>query len=236
MQTSMNVKLLAYTPEPEKVVAMAARLCYKKISIDELKKEIDSMTKDDIAKQIDTVIRSGHLSVAEHASFTFGIEGVSRALTHQLVRHRIASYSQQSQRYVDGKNFNYILPPSIAASEEKKKIFNEFIESVPYEELYDPSAVPKEDARFVLPNAAETKIIMTMNARSLYNFFDHRCCARAQWEIREMANRMLELVKGVAPSLFAYAGPFCISQRQCREKQTCGKYKTIRGSRWLWEE
>ncbi len=234
METSLNVKLLAYTPEPDKVVAMAAKLCYKNLSIDALEKEVNSMTQAELEKQISNVIKAGHHSVTEHVCFTFGVEGVSRAMTHQLVRHRIASYSQQSQRYVNANDFNYITPPDIAKDYEKKKLFEDLIKSVPYKELSD-SGIANEDARFVLPNAAETKIIVTMNTRSLYNFFEHRCCNRAQWEIRALADKMLELVKGVAPILFKDAGAFCVSQKQCHERQTCGKYKTIPGARWLWE-
>ena len=235
METSLNVKLLAHTPNPDKVVAMAAKLCYKNLNIDELQNEVDSMTPEEIEKQVGNVIKAGHFSVTEHVCFTFGIEGVSRALTHQLVRHRIASYSHQSQRYVNANDFDYITPPSIAKDPEKKKMFEKLIKSVPYKDLSD-AGIANEDARFTLPNAAETKIVVTMNTRSLYNFFEHRCCTRAQWEIRALADKMLEIVKEAAPILFKDAGAFCVSQKQCHERETCGKYKNIPGSRWMWAD
>ncbi|MEM7819311.1 MAG: FAD-dependent thymidylate synthase [Candidatus Aenigmatarchaeota archaeon] len=228
MEAGMKVKLLAYTPNPEKICGIAARLCYKNIkTIDELEKNI---TEDEIKKSLDACLKSGHHSVIEHASFTFGIEGVSRALTHQLVRHRIASYSQQSQRYVDKKNFEYIIPPSIKANKKLKEKFENFMKNIPYEEFLE---VPKEDARFVLPNACDTKIIVTMNARSLYNFFKLRCCTHAQWEIRMLANKMLELVKEIAPNLFKYAGPSCVFEKICREKEPCPRLQK-EGAIHLW--
>lgn len=165
----------------------------------------------------------------EHLSFTFGIEGVSRTLTHQLVRHRIASYSQKSQRYVNEKEFEYITPPSIQANDEALGCYEAVMKMLnnAYGKLVD-LGIPKEDARYVLPNACETKIIVTMNARSLFNFFNHRCCMRAQWEIRQMAYQMLKLVKEVAPETFKKAGASCDTLGYCVEgNMSCGRYSTL---------
>ena len=174
------------------------------------------------------LVELGHFSPFEHVSFTFGIEGVSRALTHQLVRHRVASYSQQSQRYVDASDFSYITPPEIKkdkdAYEKFKKIMNGLNES--YAELL--KIAPKEDARYILPNAAETRIIVTMNARELLYFFRMRCCNRAQWEIREMAIEMLKLAKKAAPLIFEDAGPACVKGSCSEGKMTCGKATEVR--------
>jgi len=229
-ESRMKVALLAHTPEPEKICAIAARLCYKNINIEEAAKDI---TPEEIKRSLDTCLRAGHMSVIEHANFTFGIEGVSRALTHQLVRHRIASYSQQSQRYVDSSNLAYIMPPSIKGNPENEEKFRNFMESLPYEGL--AKSVPKEDARFVMPNASETKIIMTINARSLYNLFELRLCTHAQWEIRMLAQKMLELVRSAAPLLFKYAGPPCAYRGICREKSPCPMLQAY-GARHAWAE
>ncbi|HPX60645.1 MAG TPA: FAD-dependent thymidylate synthase [Deltaproteobacteria bacterium] len=215
----MNVELLQYTPEPEKTVALAARLCYSPVSIGRLQEKLEST---DIEAFLDKIMSLGHQSVLEHVSFTFGLEGISRVTTHQLVRHRIASFSQQSQRYVSHKEeYTSIMPDSIAENEEARQIFAFMSETVhkAYAQLVD-MGIPAEDARYILPNAAETKIIMTMNARELLHFFNLRCCRRAQWEIREMGIEMLRQVKKVAPVIFRDAGPGCISN-PCPEGQFC---------------
>ena len=195
----------------------------------------------------------GHESPIEHVSFTFGVEGISRACSHQLVRHRIASYSQKSQRYVNEDSFEYIIPPEVEAIPEAKEEFIRQMEAIDkgYKQLADlltqkhteafmaeghdeKTALSKakkkaiEDARFLLPNACETKSVVTMNARSLMNFFRHRCCNRAQWEIKEVADQMLALVKEVAPNLFKNAGPSCIAGGCPEGKMTCGKIKQVR--------
>jgi thymidylate synthase (FAD) len=205
----MKVSLIKYTDEPERTVATAARLCYSSVGMDELK---EKLTQEQIEKLVRLVIKSGHHSTVEHISFTFGIEGVSRALTHQLVRHRLASYSQQSQRYVKfGENFEYITPPSIADDRVSKEKFDKLISDIHnlYKEFLE-RGIEAEDARYILPNATETKIIVTMNGRELLHFFELRCCNRAQWEIREMAIKMLKMVKKVAPVVFENAGPACL--------------------------
>jgi len=239
---ALKVKLIEYTPNPEKVIAAAAKLCYSAVGIDELEKKLD----DESAKKfLDMLMSYRHESPIEHVSFTFAIEGVSRSLSHQLVRHRIASYSQQSQRYVRLKQFDYIVPPEIEKDEEAKKIFVNAMENsqkaydkLTYilkekylkDEIESISAEKKaiEDARYVFPNACETKVIFTMNARTLVNFFNHRCCNRAQWEIRNLANRMLKLVKEVAPILFKYCGPSCVNGTCPEGKITCGKIEEVR--------
>lgn len=222
MEKKLNVRLISHTPEPELTVATAAHMCYAGVSIEDLKKKVDRAYAK---KLIEKLIESGHWSVLEHTSFTFGIEGVSRSLTHQLVRHRVASYSQQSQRYVDEKEFNYVVPAKIKDNKETYKKFMEIIKQSQkaYSDLLKES-IPKEDARFVLPNAAETRIIVTMNARSLLNFFERRCCTRAQWEIRELANEMLKQVKEVAPTIFENAGAICERLGYCPEHKSCGRY------------
>ncbi len=224
----MKVVLLQYTPDPERTVALAARLCYSPAGIDELKEKLSSA---DITRFLEKIMSLGHQSVLEHASFTFGIEGISRAASHQLVRHRLASYSQQSQRYVafGGDGFPAVLPDSIAASPARRASFERAMEvcAAAYRELVD-DGVPAEDARFVLPNAAETKIIVTMNARELLHFFALRCCERAQWEIRALACEMLFLVKGKAPVIFRDAGPECLTGACPEGSMTCGRTAAVR--------
>lgn len=285
----MKVKLISHTPEPEKIVTSAAKLCYSPVGINEIQKGLD---EEKINNFINMLMGMGHESPIEHVSFTFAIEGVSRSLTHQLVRHRIASYSQQSQRYVRENQFEYIAPPEIKNNKRARKIFIEHMEAsqkayddiiielmfekmkennkydkwckevAEYTEIDDgdgawcidisykdmcsgedssvllgyfdmfkesfPNEYRKiekraiENARYVLPNATETKIILTMNARSLLNFFNLRCCNRAQDEIRELADRMLIECKKVAPTLFKYAGASCMFDNCPEGKMSCG--------------
>ena len=216
----MIVELLKYTNEPEKTCAIAGRLCYSDVGIEELKEQLTQEKIEDILKKI---IKSGHLSVWEHVSFSFGIEGVSRALLAQLTRHRIASFSVQSQRYVKfNKGVNFIIPPTIAKDENLSAKYNEFLKlSQQYYNEFLQAGIPAEDARYVLPNASATKIVLTMNARELRHFFALRCCNRAQWEIRDMACRMLKIAKKVAPVLFDDAGPNCV-KGVCSEMKPCG--------------
>ncbi len=219
----MQVKLLNWTPEPENTVAAAARLCYSNASVAEL---VDKMQGAEAKKLIEKLVEMGHLSPLEHASFTFGIQEVSRALTHQLVRHRIASYSQKSQRYVKEDNFNFVIPPSIADNPTARQEYLRIMEKIrrAYSQL--AAVADKEDARYVLPNACHTSIIVTMNCRSLLNFFEHRCCSRAQWEIRQLAWQMLALVKEQAPALFARAGARCDIDGTCPEgAKSCGRWQ-----------
>lgn len=222
----MQVKLVRHTPEPERTVAMSARLCYSPIGAAQLEEKISD---EQAAKLVRKLVSMGHFSTLEHVTFTFAIEGVSRVLTHQLVRHRIASYSQQSQRYVKEHDFETILPGTIAKNPEAKEKFTKLM--VEIQDLYNEfteMGIPAEDARYILPNAAETKIVCTFNARSLLNFFSLRCCTRAQWEIRMLANKMLEECKKVAPVIFENAGSTCISQGVCHEgEMSCGRLQAI---------
>lgn len=219
----MKVTLITHTPEPEKVIASAAKLCYSSSDIETL---MNGLTTEKIESFIKKLTDLGHQSPLEHCTFTFGVEGVSRALSHQLVRHRIASYSQKSQRYVKEDQFEYIIPPSIADNKADVLVFKDFMEYC--QQAYDyfiDNGIPAEDARFVLPNACETKIIITMNIRALLHFFEERCCERAQWEIRKMADMMLDICKEIAPNIFAKAGASCV-RGKCKEgKMCCGNPK-----------
>ena len=246
----MKVELLAYTPSPVKTVAAAAKLCYSPSSIETIR---DGLTDEKASGFVQMLAEIGHESPIEHASFTFGIEGVSRSLLAQITRHRIASYSVQSQRYVREAQFEYVLPPAIAADPEAKALFEADMAraqadydaladrlSAKYKAEYLAAGVEEkkaardaekkaiEDARFVLPNACATKMIVTMNARSLYNFFSHRCCNRAQWEIRDLATEMLRLCREVAPELFSKAGPPCLRGACPEGKMTCGRAAKVR--------
>jgi thymidylate synthase (FAD) len=218
----MNVKLLGYTSSPEKLPAMAAILTHSKIKPENL----DKTPKKEQSAVLEQVLKLGHTSVIEHTSFTFAISDVSRSLTHQLVRHRIASYSQQSQRYVNLNEPNYVIPPSIGKNKKMKKAYEETMGVIwaHYNKLLGLK-IPAEDARYVLPNATCTNIMVTMNARSLLNFFELRCCLHAQWEIRMLANKMLQEVKKAAPLIFRNAGPSCKTKQICPEKKkTCPLY------------
>lgn len=223
----MNIELLQHTHEPERAVALAARLCYSPSGLSELMERVEA---GDIVTFINKIMTLGHHSVLEHASFTFGVEGISRVTSHQLVRHRVASYSQQSQRYVSHvERFDAVMPPSIAANEEAKRIFDFTVGVVhqAYKQLSE-MGVAAEDARYLLPNATETKIILTMNARELLHFFRLRCCERAQWEIRAMAVGMLRLAKQVAPTIFRDAGPGCVSGPCPEGEFCCGRTSEVR--------
>jgi len=221
--------LLRYTPDPERAVAVAARVCYSPLPVTRLEEEL---TDDDIGRLIEFLGRAGHTSTFEHASFTFGLEG-SRAALNQLVRHRIASYSQQSQRYTRVGALEYVTPPSVEGNDEATEIFRAAIDHSQdaYARLLK-LGLPREDARYILPVGALSRIVATYNARSLHNLFALRCCERAQWEIRNLAREMLALVRDVAPRLFAQAGPPCETHGICREgEMTCGRLAAIRGRR-----
>jgi thymidylate synthase (FAD) len=222
----MKIELLTYTPEPELVVAAAARLCYSNSSIGALLEKSRSEREAFLRK----ITSLGHLSVLEHVSFTFGVEGISRACSHQLVRHRLASYSQQSQRYVSQRErFTAVTPTSIADHAELNQRYQQLLDEIHgfYAEMLD-AGIPAEDARFILPNAATTKILVTMNGRELLHFFALRCCRRAQWEIQLLAKEMLKLVRPLAPILFAKAGPGCVAGACPEGAMTCGAHKEVR--------
>ncbi len=245
-----KVYLLAHTPNPEHTVASAAKLCYSSSKVSDL---AENLTESQAASFVDMLSEIGHESPIEHASFTFGIEGVSRSLLAQITRHRMASFSVKSQRYVREGSFEYITPPEIACEPEALAIYEEimaedqkrydklteilkskhkanFMAEGKDEKTADRLAEKKaiEDARFVLPNSCETQMVMTMNARSLMNFFRIRCCKRAQWEIQEIANQMLALVSAVAPNLFKNAGPSCLKGKCSEGKMSCGKPEEVR--------
>ncbi len=217
----MQVELLYHTPDPERAIATAARLCYAPVGAAEL---METMPDDKVHNVLRTVLSSGHLSTLEHASYTFAVDGVSRALTHQLVRHRLASYNQQSQRYVKFKDgLEVVKPATVSEDPELERIFDEAIDAAVegYKKLLD-AGVPAEDARYLLPNAAESKIVITMNVRELLHFFSLRGCNRAQWEIRELAHRMIELARPTAPYVFMDAGAPCVRGTCPEGKMCCG--------------
>ena len=246
----MNVKLIAHTAFPETVVAAAAKLCYSHTGAMDL---MDGLTEEKAGSFVEMLSQIGHESPSEHASFTFAIEGVSRSLLAQITRHRLASFSVQSQRYVKLTDFEYITPPEIAALPEAHFLFDktmqdcveayrklsEMLEEKHYAaflaEGFDEKEARKraekkaiEDARFVLSNASETKMVMTMNARELLHFFRLRCCSRAQWEIRALAKAMVAEVYPVSPALFAKAGPSCVAGNCPEGKMTCGRMQEVR--------
>ncbi len=230
-----RVVLLSHTPKPLELIYSACRQCYSPGFVGDGWDENDFASTKKQADLVLKIMESGHTSTIEHVSFSFAIEGISRALSHQLVRHRIASYSQQSQRYVDGSQCNYIVPPAIAKNPKALQRFEEFMQEVgkAYNDIHTllteqgRGAKANEDARFVLPQAAETRIVMSMNCRSLLNFFSHRCCNRAQWEIRNVANQMLEICRETLPQVFNQAGAPCERTKICPEgKFCCGKYPT----------
>lgn len=218
----MHVELLYHTPDPERAIATAARLCYAPVGAAEL---METMPPERVTSVLSTIMKSGHFSTLEHASYTFAVEGVSRALTHQLVRHRVgASFNQQSQRYVKFTNgIDLVIPSSVAENPEAKQAFDEAMACsvAAYEKLLD-LGIPAEDARYLLPNAAASKIVITMNVRELLHFFNLRCCNRAQWEIRELAHAMLELARPTAPFIFLDAGAPCVAGSCPEGKMTCG--------------
>lgn len=233
-EARLKVLLLEHTPNPEEVIAMAAKLCYSPSDVEGLKDKIRAKEQKAFVEKLVSI---GHMSPVEHVSFTFGIEGISRACSHQLVRHRVASYSQQSQRYVRETEFDYVIPETVKADPKLAKEFEKYMKKA--QEGYDKMIAAlgergitgenaSQDARFILPNAAETKIVVTMNARELLHFFKVRCCNRAQWEIRAMATEMLKSVKGAAPVLFKDAGPGCVKGKCPEGKMTCGKSTEVR--------
>jgi len=226
-----RAELIRYTSDPEMVVALAAKLCYSEDGLQTLSQKISNQ---DQSKFIAALKKMGHLSTFEHASFTFSLTGVSRALLAQITRHRIASFSVRSQRYVSQNKFNYIIPPSIAAlGDEAKEKFAKQMDTIAawyteWQELLGGKCEgSNEDARFVLPNACETNMLITMNARELLHFFSLRCCFRAQWEIRDIAWQMLDIAVKIAPNLFAGAGPSCAGGRCSEGSKTCGRMKEI---------
>ncbi len=214
----MKVTLLACTQNADAICAAAGNSCYSERSSADIVDDIES------EKVLSRIVGMGHHSVIEHAVFTFSVEGVSRALTHQLVRHRVASFSQQSQRYVSMDSASYVTPHTVEGDAEASKVFDETMDAIwdAYRRL-EELGIPPEDARYLLPNGCTTNITVTMNARELLHFFSLRCCNRAQWEIREMADRMLEICREESPVIFRDAGPPCIRGSCPEGKKSCGK-------------
>ncbi len=246
----MKVFLINYSNSPQNLISIAAKVCYSEQGIDCI---VQKTTDENSEKFVEKLLEFGHESPIEHASFTFGVEGVSRSLLAQITRHRIASFSVRSQRYVMEDDFSFVVPPKIEKDEKAKKIFLEFMENAKetYSRLVDVLAEKEvkemvesgveeniarkkaakesaQDARFVLPNACETKFVVTMNARSLLNFFRLRCCNRAQWEIRDLACSMLKIVSSIAPAIFKNAGPACVFGRCSEGKMSCKKQEEVR--------
>lgn len=219
----MKVVLLAHTKNGAELANLSARTCYSNIPPSDI--EFDPMLRS-----MKHAISGGHLSILEHVSFTFSIEGISRACSHQLVRHRLASYSMASQRYIKMDGFDFIVPQTIADATDD--IFNEYQSlMVAIDNTYKSfieRGIPEEDARYILPNACTTNLVLTMNARELIHFFSLRCCERAQWEIRGVANSMLSLCKVAEPEIFENIGASCITTGRCPEgKKSCGKVKNV---------
>ena len=234
-EVTPNVKLIRYTPAPEELIAMAGKLCYSAADLDDLG---EGVAERDQTKYLSRLSEMGHYSTFEHASFTFGIEGVSRSLLAQITRHRIASFSVQSQRYValgdDENGFDYVVPPRIAALGEDAEAeyhaqmaqMNAWYQA--WRKRLGAGEASNEDARFVLPNAAATRMLVTMNARELLHFLSLRCCNRAQWEIRSVAWQMLALAYEAAPALFGKAGPGCLRGACPEGKKCCGHMDEVR--------
>jgi len=232
-----KVTLVRHTQDAHQLLAAAAKLCYAA--------DTEGLLAQDepAARRFVRMLRDvGHLSPIEHATFTFLIEGVSRAMTHQLVRHRLASYSQRSQRYVGHGDFDYVIPPQLEGKTIEAD--GEAVDAVEYfrrtmaliaeryrrlnEALGATGEASNQDARYVLPNACETKIFVTMNARELLHFFAERLCLRAQWEIRGVAEQMLDQVREHLPGVFNGVGPKCIDLGRCPEgERTCGRYREV---------
>lgn len=232
----MLVELIAHTNDPERTIAAAAKLCYSDAHIDAL---LEGLTPEKTAAFLQKLSDVGHASPIEHASFTFGIEGVSRTFLAQVTRHRIGSFSVQSQRYVSyAGGFGYIVPPAIRAlgSDAEAEYHAQMAQMQAWYEgwqkrLGDAGEKSNEDARFVLPGACETRVLLTMNARELRHFFSLRMCSRAQWEIRELAGAMFDLCCREAPALFRDAGPGCLRGACPEGEKSCGKQAQIRKAR-----
>ena len=220
----MEVALISYTLDPELNVAAAARLSTSPVSARELKEKLTPKQTEVLLKRL---LASGHLSPFEHASFTFSLDGISRVTSHQLVRHRLASYTQQSQRYVSFHKLEYITPPSITSKPELRAKYQQKVQAA--HELYCEmleAGILAEDARYILPNAVETRLVMTMNARELIHACSLRLCQRAQWEIVELFERIKEEVGKVAPLIGAELKPKCYDLGYCNEQESCGLFPT----------
>lgn len=234
-KVQLKVKMIRHTLSPEELVALGAKLCYSRLTVDGLAERVSA---EDQSAFVEKILAMGHESVLEHASFTFGVEGVSRVLLAQLTRHRLASFSVQSQRYVSyAKGFGYVVPPKIEAlGEEAVQEYRHQMDTIhvwytAWQDKLGKGEGSNEDARFVLPGACETRLMLTMNVRELRHFFSLRMCNRAQWEIRALAEEMHRLCMEVAPALFADAGAGCLRGACPEGSKSCGKAREVRAAR-----
>ena len=220
-EVHLSVMEIAHTDRPLETIYKAARQCYARGSV----VDMEPVSYDKMAGLVRRCISSGHMSVLEHVSFTFAISGVSRALSHQLVRHRIASYSQQSQRFVKSGEIEYVCPPSLKdETSAEREFFIEGMKTVEHAYRILLDSVPAEDARFILPNATATNIVMTMNCRELLHFIEERCCPKSQWEIYGLAWKIRDCLDVIFPEVFETAGPKCWRMGYCPEGKGCGAY------------
>ncbi len=222
----LKVTLLTHTPDPERVVAAAANLCYsQKVDVETL---MSSLTSDQVNKLLTLLQDSGHETPFEHATFTFAIEGVSRAFLAQESRHRLQSLNVRSQRYCSESNFETVMPPAVEANDEARIAYRSVMADIKnaYTKMQE-LGIKNEDARSVLPNSCETRMIVTMNTRALWHFFNERMCSHAQHEIKLVATEMLRLCKEAAPLLFKNAGPKCVKGYCPEGKRGCGKAPTM---------
>lgn len=230
-QVQQRVELVRHTADGEALLALAAKLCYAGGDLSSL---LEKIQKNDQRTFIRKVLAMGHDSVAEHVSFTFLVEGVSRSMLAQLTRHRIASFSVQSQRYVGYENgFGYVVPPAVEAlgAEAIEEYAAQMDQMLHWYQAWQKKLGTNEDARFVLPNACETRLLMTMNAREIKHFLELRMCRRAQWEIRRLAETIFALCYAEAPELFADAGPGCLRGACPEGEKTCGQMNAVRAER-----
>lgn len=221
-EVHLSVMEISHTDCPLETIYKSARQCISRGSV----VDMEPARYEKMVELVQRCMRAGHMSVLEHVSFTFAISGVSRALSHQLVRHRMASYSQQSQRYVKAVELEYVCPPSLREETSLERAF--FLDSLKaaehaYRTMLD-SGVTAEDARFVLPQAVATNLVMTMNCRELLHFLEERCCRKAQWEIYDLAWEMRDILDGMLPEVFETAGPKCWRIGYCPEEKGCGAY------------
>lgn len=216
----MDVRLITWTPSPELLAAAAARLCYQDVSAVDLLK---NFSPEEVDHLLDVILSSGHLSVVEHISFTFAIDGVSRVLTHQLVRHRVGvAFSQQSQRYATVREAECVVPHSIRADDELAVKVNVAMQAAMelYKRLLD-AGVPNEDARYVLPQAIATRLVMTANLHALIQMYRLDACLRSQWEMRRLINALKREIRHISPRLARELKIKCFAQGYCDEARMC---------------